>query len=322
MPAASQCRPSGPHQAIVTSDPRERFALELLDCLWERYSGRVEYARVYQQVVSKAGGTFVNDHIAFRTFAASPPLTGIVAISRIFEALGYRAAGCYQFPDKHLSAIHYQHPNGLFPKIFISELQTWELSSSTRSLIERYVADHREPMGSDTLAALFSLGDQTDRERFRLMESHVDWFHRLPWRVPEKDDIIAANAQSQYAAWVLVHGYHVNHFTSLVNSHVVAELDNIEKTVAAMQAAGVPMKPEIEGPRGSKLRQSATEAVQIDVDVLDRGRPSTMPWTYAYLEIAERGTVTDPETGQPRRFEGFLGPQATNLFEMTKIATT
>jgi hypothetical protein len=33
--------------------------------------------------------------------------------------------------------------------------------------------------------------------------------------VPEKDDIIAANAASQYAAWVLVHGYHVNHFTSL-----------------------------------------------------------------------------------------------------------
>jgi hypothetical protein len=47
-----------------------------------------------------------------------------------------------------------------------------------------------------------------------------------------------------------------------------------------------------------------------------RGR---LPWTYAYFELAERGEVTDPETGRAARFEGFLGPQATQLFEMTKV---
>ena len=52
--------------------------------------------------------------------------------------------------------------------------------------------------------------------------------------------------------------------------------------------------------------------------VIDSGHQTTMPWSYAYFELAERGQITDPETGQSRRFEGFLGPQATQLFEMTR----
>ena len=36
------------------------------------------------------------------------------------------------------------------------------------------------------------------------------------------------------------------------------------------------------------------------------------------FELAERGEVTDPDSGARQRFEGFLGPQATQLFDMTK----
>jgi hypothetical protein len=99
----------------------------------------------------------------------------------------------------------------------------------------------------------------------------------------------------------------------------VAALGDIEKTIDALKRAGVPMKAEIEGARGSKLRQSATDAAMIDVAVSDNGKQTTMPWTYAYFELAERNVVTDPETGVAGRFEGFLGPQATHLFEMTKV---
>jgi hypothetical protein len=128
-------------------------------------------------------------------------------------------------------------------------------------------------------------------------------------------EINAVNKESQFAAWVLVHGYRVNHFTALVNSHGVEALDDIDKTVAVLREAGVPMKSDIEGAKGSKLRQTATEAVMTDVVVAD----GVLPWTYAYFEIAERGEVTDPESGRTGRFEGFLGPQATNLFDMTKV---
>jgi hypothetical protein len=311
--------PTGPHQAIVTASPREQFLAELFDTLWDRYRQRVSYVRDYEQMIAAAGATFVNDHIAFRTLASQRPLCGIVTLSRIFESLGYRSAGCYNFPDKMLSAIHYQHPNAEFPKLFISELRCWELCAASREIIGRTASSHRETVAEDVLAQLSSLDEQDgDGDRRNLLDKVVRQFHELPWNPPGIHDVQAINDESQYAAWVLVHGYNVNHFTSLINSHQVDALNDIEKTSRALAAAGVPMKSEIEGEPGSKLRQTATGAAVIDVDVNENDMPATMPWTYAYFELAERGEVVDADTGKRHRFEGFLGPQATQLFEMTR----
>ena len=309
---------SGPHSAIPVSTPREKFAAALFDTLWDTYRKRVSYVATYEQVIQGAKATFVNDHIAFRTFACQQPLTGISTISRIFEALGYRAAGSYHFEDKQLSAIHFQHTNPQFPKLFISELKVWELPKEARDMIGRTLRSHRANVGEETLAALHNLDRDASAARDLLPEI-VAQFQQLPWLLPRREDVAALNSVSQYAAWVLVHGYNVNHFTSLINSHGVAALDDIEKTIAVLQKAGVPMKAEIEGERGSKLRQTATEAVKIDVEVVDQGVPAKMPWSYAYFELAQRDAVTDPATGKKVRFEGFLGPQATNLFEMTRL---
>jgi len=306
----------GPHAGIPAASDQERCLARLFDRLWGRYRERVEYVRRYEQVVAAAGGTFVNDHIAFRTLAGQQPTTGIVSLSRLFEALGYVPANCYQFPDKHLSAIHFQHPNGQFPKLFISELQVWRLSDRAQQILGGYLRSHRAPISDATLARLARVTPSTLPE---LVETCVEFLEHRPWDRPEKADVQELNRESQYAAWTLVHGYNVNHFTSLINSHGVNALSDIEKTIAALQTAGIPMKTEIEGPRGSKLRQTATEAVTLDVDVSDHGRHATMPWSYAYFELAERGEITDGETGRRGRFEGFLGPQATQLFEMTKV---
>ncbi len=311
--------PEGPHRHIAVETPRERFALELFDVLWDRYRSRVSYVREYENVIAAAGATFVNDHIAFRTLAGQSPLTGIAGLSRIFEALGYRAAGCYHFEDKHLSAVHFQHPHPEFPKLFISELKTWELPMATAAPLVTLLASHRDPIPNDALRQLETLAELHEHQRRDLLQTVAAQFHHLPWQLPEKGDVVAVNAQSQYAAWVMVHGYNVNHFTALVNSHGVEPLNDLEKTIAALKAAGVPMKPEIEGDPGSKLRQSATEAVTVDVDVLEHHQPSSMPWTYAYFELAERNTILDAGSGKRVRFEGFLGPQATSLFEMTRM---
>jgi hypothetical protein len=308
----------GPHQSISTDKPRDRFALQLFDQLWERYRGRVSYVRKYEEVVRSAGATFVNDHIAFRTFAVQQPLAGISWLSRIFEALGYRAAGVYNFETKHLNATHYQHPHPEFPKLFISELKTWELSVVAQRCIQSFTNRHRQPIAAETLSALNALNDEPTSDVDSLIEEVLSYFHQLPWELPAKEDVELLNGESQYGAWVAVHGYDVNHFTSLVNSHGVAELSDIDKTIAALSAAGIPMKTEVEGAVGSKLRQSATEAVVIDVDVTIDGQAAKMPWAYAYFELAERGEVFDA-AGNSVRFEGFLGPQATQLFEMTKL---
>ena len=307
---------TGPHGRIPANDDRERLLAALFDRLWEGYRDRVSYVRDYERVIAAAGATFVNDHIAFRTIASQQPTAGIVSLSRIFEALGYVAAGCYQFPDKHLSSIHLQHPNGQFPKLFLSELRSWELSDAAQAILGTVLRSHRAPP-SDGLIARLSRSAATERDE--LVREVARHFEELPWDIPEQADVVALNAESQFGAWVLVHGYHVNHFTSLINSHQIAELADIERTVAALKQAGIPMKPEIEGQPASKLQQTATEAVTISVAVRSQGRLTKTPWTYAYFELAERGDVADPETGRLGRFEGFLGPQATNLFEMTRI---
>jgi len=310
----------GPHRAIQARNERERFTLELFDRLWARYRQRVSYVATYESIVREAGATFFNDHIAFRTFANQHPMTGIASLSRLFEAIDYRPAGVYHFPDKHLNAIHYQHAHPEFPKLFISELKMWELSSESQQIIEDVLNSHRGAVSRATLGSLASLNDAVP-DKSALLDELVAQVESLPWSLPRREAVERLNRESQYAAWVLVHGYNVNHFTSLVNSHGVASLNGLEKTIDALAAAGVPMKADIEGEPESKLRQSATEAVVIDVAVTDQGRSATMPWTYAYFELAERNPVVDPSTGELVRFEGFLGPQATNLFEMTRVDT-
>lgn len=308
-----------PHAAIQAADERERLALRLFDALWVRYRSRVAYVRTYEQVVREAGAAFVNDHIAFRTFACQKPFVGVATLARIFTALGYEAAGCYAFPDKKLSSLHFQHPNPRFPKLFASELRTWELSEASRGLVHRALASHRAPPSDAFLSDLSRAASLPASRRGELLAELERFFAERPWDAPPWADVQALEKESQFGAWVLVHGCDVNHFTSSVNSHGAPALDDIEKTVAALRRAGVPMKAEIEGAPGSKLRQSATESVTIDVEIMDGGRPARRPWSYAYFELAERNEVVDPETGRRGRFEGFLGAQATTLFEMTKI---
>ena len=126
-----------PHQTIKTAGEKEKFLVELFDTLYSRYRKRMEYVRKYEQVVKAHGAVFFNDHIAFRTIAGQNPHAGIFMISRIFEALGYHSANCYEFPDKHFSSIHYQHPNRQLPKLFITQLKGWELSLPSQKIIRQ-----------------------------------------------------------------------------------------------------------------------------------------------------------------------------------------
>ncbi|OGR92309.1 MAG: hypothetical protein A2992_06695 [Elusimicrobia bacterium RIFCSPLOWO2_01_FULL_59_12] len=308
-----------PHQQISVQSDKESFLVRLFDTLYARYRERMAYVRMYEELVMSNGGTFVNDHIAFRTLAAEKPALGIFMISRIFEALGYSSAACYEFPDKHFSSIHYQHPNPQFPKLFITQLKTWELSQRARALLQKSLKTHLPHLSDANIASLYNLDKASQAERTRLLRLMVRYFEELPWELPQKKDVQELDQESQFAAWVLVNGYDVNHFTASINSHGADALADIDKTVAAMRRAGIPMKPEIEGEPGTQLRQSSTEAVVIPVPVRDGVRTAEIPWTYAYFEIAERPLMKNPMTGKMERFEGFLGGQAANLFEMTKL---
>jgi hypothetical protein len=261
----------------------------LFDQLWQRYRARVDYAARYQAMVEERGGKIQNDHIAFRTFNCDvgAQLAGVTAIARIIEPLGYKRIDKYIFEDKKLTAWHWEHQTDItLPKIFISQLETDRLSPAIADMIHHSVAGAPDLLDPNNPAAFFT----------------------RPWKAPARDVVQEVNKESQYGSWTLLHGNAVNHFTGAVHAQGVKEWPDIETTVAALRAAGIPMKAEIEGEPGSKLRQSSTEAVDEICDVAD----GKLKWSYAYYEIAERPLIDG------KRFEGFLGAQATNLFEMTK----
>lgn len=310
-------KPPGPHQRLLDTAPTPQHQLlaSIFDQLWDQYRQEVPPVGEYERVIAAAEGNFVNDHIAFRTLGSVSPLLGVSCLAPLFQALGYVAEGSYVFADKCLSALHLRHPLPDFPKLFISELQLWRLPNDARQAASASLASYQSSLDNDLL---HNLAEGTER----ILEPDVvdrvlNTFQR-PWDPPEWTDVMLMNQHSQYGAWTMLHGYRVNHFTSLVNSHGVDSLKDLESTVAALRNAGVGMKEEIEGAVGSKLRQTATTAATGPVSVLKNGELVEEQWPYAYFELAERGEVVDAESGQRHRFEGFLGPQATHLFEMTK----
>lgn len=297
------------------------FIHDLLDRLWEDYAARVPYAKVYQNMLAELGGTFVNDHMAFRSLAirVGEHDLGIQKVKRIWDALGFEERGAIDFPDTHLFARYVQHPTEPdFPKIFISQLEVAQLPPATAAAVRDTVASYREILPESDVHSLAQL-DKEPRYSAELLERTFAFFKTVPWDPVAKRTVLEINEVSQYGAWVLLHGYNVNHFTGYVNRHGVAPIDDIEGLVEELKRRGVPMKSEIEGERGSKLRQTATHAVRVPVTVRgEDGSLEQIQWTYAYMEFAQRGFVEDA-SGRHVLFEGFLGPQAKQLFEMTRV---
>lgn len=289
--------------------------------LWSQYINRVTHAKSYVDLVNKASGNIVNDHIALRTFKANTgeQPSGIEAMRRIFEPLGYTQKGEYVFIVKKLFAVHFEHPDPIQPKVFVSELQVDELSNEAQEAIARNVSHTKDALSAKAKSLLAELEinkslNENDAET--LVNELVPFFSRC-WDAPSRLDVEMLNKETQYAAWTLLHGNSVNHFTAFINHQNVADWPDIEATVKGLADAGVPMKDAIEGEAGSKLRQSSTKAVLEQCDVKEEdGSIGKIEWSYAYYELAERNEIE--VDGKMVEFTGFLGEQATHLFEMTK----
>ena len=294
---------------------------QLWEALWLEYSSRVSYARTYQKMITAAGGTTVNDHIAFRSLRMTVDgpqgkvNLGIDYLGKLAEALGYEASGEYTFAQTHLYARHYRHSQQEefdLPKLFISELIVDELPEEIVELIHQTVAGENL---LSFLAIIDTFGDQTKH----LVQQLQKIFTR-PWQPPRYSVLQEVNQVTQYGAWVLLHGYAVNHFTGYVNCQNTPQYPDIDTTASGLAKLGVPMKAEIEGDVTCGLRQTATQAVTEVVTVLDDTTSTAIqiPWTYAYYEIAQR-YMMDVDASQQVLFDGFLGRNAQQLFEMTRL---
>ena len=297
------------------------LAQELWTQLWSIYRQRVDYARVYEAMIKAAGGTVANDHIAFRSLrlvvdgADGSVNLGIPYLENIVQWLGYQVAGEYHFGDRHLYARHYRHPEQDrydLPKLFISELIVEQLPPS----IARSIQDTVQSGSFFSLPAWqkSSLLSQPEKASAKAL---IPVFTR-PWTPPKRTVIEAVNEVSQYGAWVLLHGYSVNHFTGYINRQNTPTYPDLESTAKALARQGVPMKNSFEGGQASGLQQTATQAVKEQISILnEQGHLDKMLWSYAYYELAERYLVDD-SAGNQTLFEGFIASQAQHLFDMTK----
>ncbi len=298
----------------------KQITAELFDRLWNKYIDRVSYAKTYVDLVIRKGGKIVNDHIAFRTFnthTGEQP-EGIRAIKHILDCLEYKPVSNYKFTKKKLSAVHFEHPDEMFPKIFVSQLEVVQLPVWAQKIINYRVKDTPYLLSDRSIELLNILKETgvlpTEAAEY-LVDDLVQYFRR-PWNIPNKESVLKLNDVSQYGAWVLLHGNAVNHFTAFINYQDVMDWPDLETTCKALAEAGVPMKETIEGEKGSKLQQSSTHAVKEEVSVKGDDGIEKITWTYAYYELAERGYIN--EDGKQKLFSGFLGEQATHLFDMTQ----
>lgn len=298
----------------------KKITIELLDRLWKDYLQRVSYAHKYVELVKAKGGNVVNDHIALRTLnthTGEQP-EGIRAIKHILNFLNYKPITTYTFTKKKLKAVHFEHPDEMLPKIFVSQLEVDQLPDWAQKVVNKTVMDTPYLLSNRSLELLSLLKSDGEIPRIAgesLVEDLVQYFRR-PWEVPRKEDILKLNDVSQYAAWVLLHGNSVNHFTAFINFQEVKEWPDLASTCKGLEEAGVPMKEAIEGEPGSKLQQSATQAVKEDVLVRGEDGLEKITWTYAYYELAQRDFIE--EDGEFKLFSGFLGEQASHLFDMTR----
>jgi hypothetical protein len=217
----------------------------LLDRLWENYRATNPQAGRIHALLSARGETVVNDHVAFRTF--DHPAVGIAALAPPFLAAGYVQGGTYDFPDKHLRAVHLEHRDPALPKVFLSELLTAKLPPGLQSVVAALI--------NQIPPAFLSDPDLCAAGR--------------PWNL-SRWEYEALGRVSEYAAWLSAFGFCANHFTVLANSlHTFASLPELN---AFLKGAGFVLNTdggEIKGSAAAFLEQSSTLAAPVRAEFSD-----------------------------------------------------
>lgn len=256
-----------------------------MDQLWNNYVEVTPTVKEVQFILGSNNAYLFNDHIAFRSINIEG--YGISKLVQPFLELGYMVMEQYYFTEKKLKAIHLEHPrNPNSPKIFISELILEECSpflADTLQKITHQITDKTTPQD------LLTYG--------RKWDVLYDTYKRL-------------EQESEYAAWLYVHGYRVNHFTLNVNK--LSDC-NIEQLCDTLKEHGLSLnqsgKSIVKGSATLGLKQASTMADKVFVNFLDLDTPKLIP--SCYVEFAERFKINNSI------FNGFITQSADKIFEST-----
>ncbi|OBT10059.1 succinyldiaminopimelate aminotransferase [Vibrio sp. UCD-FRSSP16_10] len=257
---------------------------KLLDRLWDDFNLRLCPSSQVIHELLKQDKTLINDHIALRTFSCSP--IDLEVLARPFIELGYQVGGDYVFKAKKLVAKHYQHPDPLMPKVFISQLQLDLCSAELQTIVAK-------------LTAQIEIG--------KLKGSAFLHGGRL-WDLSFADYQTLAK-ESEYASWVAAHGFGANHFTVSVNQ--LAQFTEVGEVNCFLKKHSFVINEsggEVKGTPQVLLEQSSTMADKVTVQ-FSEGKQQIAGGFY---EFAKRYEDCNGEL-----YQGFVEASANKIFEST-----
>jgi hypothetical protein len=259
---------------------------EIFDKLWIDYTVQNPEAGKIHDLFIKEVEIVENDHIAFRTF--NDPRVNIEVLSKVFTQAGYKYVSDYKFEDKHLYARHYEHATDKkAPRVFISELIMEDFSPFLQQSI-RACIDKIPP--ETLLPGNFA-------------------FSGCSWGPVSYEVYQKLRDESEYAAWLYVHGYRANHFTVSVN--YLERFSSLEKVNSFLKSNGFHLNDsggEIKGTPAQLLEQSSTKAGHVNI-AFTEGVHSVPA---CYYEFARRYKNAKGEL-----FSGFIAGSADKIFEST-----
>lgn len=261
------------------------------------------------------------DHLAFRSFDFEG--LGIESTGSLLKNLGFKQGEYFYFVNKKLKATWFAPPTEYYahvPRIFVSEIKVKELSPEVQKIITTYA----HPQSTSLLTPATLLSSVITGSR--------------PWAVPRYDEYLTVARESEYAAWVLVHGYALNHFALATHRMVVegpapvAPASSPEEgivsrlTVALQTQHGFKMNTEgglVKKSPDGFLLQTSTLADNIELTFKDGDKHAV---SGSYVEFVERKVLPQfahlPNqltlTEQYRR-DGFETDSADKIFESTYV---
>ena len=254
--------------------------------LWTSYTAQNPQARQIYDLFLSEGEKVVNDHIALRTF--NDVRTNIDVLAKPFINEGFVQKGEYIFPEKHLTAHHYEHSEIKdLPRVFISQLETGSFSPFLQETVNSLI---------DKIPGSLLLSDE-------LIFSGLQW-EPISFKIYEK-----LLEESEYAAWVYVHGFRTNHFTVSINH--LRKYDTIEKVNQFLKDNHFKLNDsggEIKGTPLELLEQSSAVSGLIKVHFIE----GVYEIPACYYEFARRYPDQNGEL-----YSGFIAKSADKIFEST-----
>lgn len=256
----------------------------LFQSLWNDYITRLCPSADKVHSLLEEDEALINDHIALRTFNVAP--LGLETLAKPFLALGYKDCGDYVFESKKLVAKHFEHPDPLQPKVFISELKVEECSPQLQEIVAKMV-------------------EQVDATK---LEGDAFLYGGRLWDISFADYQLLAE-ESEYASWLAAHGYGANHFT--VNVNQLKAFTEVKQVNDHLRGAGFTINEsggEVKGTPEVLLEQSSTMADKVPVVFSDG--TETVPG--GFYEFAKRYPMANGEL-----YTGFVAASADKIFEST-----